>query len=145
MREKIIALFRRFKSVISFGIVGIINTGTDYLVFSLAHGLLGLTPGQGQVAGYLAGMVSSFVLNRKFTFDSSSQEPARQIISFVAVNAVTLWVSTVMISRLSNLGLNPYIAKIIITGLVMLMNYFGYKLIVFRKSSTQNEEDINDR
>ena len=125
-------LIIKFKRVITFGLVGCVNTLVDFLVFTLCYNYLAVTLEQSQTAGYLSGIVCSFVLNRRFTFKDWTREKWLQIVAFIAVNAASYYVSVLLISRLTALLGNAYIAKIAVTGVVMLMNYFGYKTLVFK-------------
>jgi putative flippase GtrA len=54
------------------------------------------------------------------------------MLLFILVNLTTLGFSVICIGMLTGAGVNFYIAKVLITGLVMVCNYFGYKLLVFR-------------
>lgn len=127
-------LAERYRRVIVFGLVGVMNTAVDFAVYSL---LLACTPlglGLSQAAGYCAGLVNSFVMNRHITFRQGSTTSLKaQVPRFLLVNGVTLALSILCLSLLVNrLGINQYLAKAPVTVLVMAANYLGYKLIVFR-------------
>lgn len=135
-------LFLKCKRFILFALVGGINTAVDYGVFTLVS-LLHAPSWLGQAAGYTAGTICSFLLNRKITFRDGEGKLLRQALVFVLVNLVSLGVSSALIALLTNtLGINRYIAKIFVTVLTMLMNYFGYKLLVFKiKEKREDEQD----
>jgi putative flippase GtrA len=63
----------KFSRVLKFGAVGAVNTLVDFLVFTLCSELGLLAPARAQTAGYLAGIVCSFVLNRTFTFSDAAR------------------------------------------------------------------------
>jgi putative flippase GtrA len=74
------ALWRKYAQFIKFNIVGVLNTGVDFAVFTL---LLGVNvPYQAaQCVSYAAGTLNSFLLNKFWTFKdlpevSASQDPA---------------------------------------------------------------------
>lgn len=131
MKDLILRLLRRFKRFILFGFVGCINTLVDFLVFTLAHAVLIMSPAWSQAVGYASGICCSFILNRRLTFRDGNGSPWAQFIRFLAVNGVSLLVSTQLIRWLTALGMNAYIAKVAVTAVVMVINYFGYKLLVF--------------
>lgn len=133
MTELIRALIKKYKRFIIFALIGVINTGVDFLVFKAAGALTSLAVEYCQAVGYTAGIICSFILNQSFTFrDSEKGNTAFKVARFLIVNAVTLGVSMYGIKLLVGSGINENIAKVIIIGLTMILNYIGYKLFVFR-------------
>ncbi len=137
MRE----LFVKLKRFISFGIVGCINTLVDFLVFTLCYSAIGLEESWSQVVGYGTGVICSFLLNRRFTFRDGTRRLWGQVLLFIAVNLVSMVLSAWLIEVLTDTALpalwgawryNAYAAKIFVTLLVMVINFFGYKHLVFR-------------
>ena len=131
--EKIKELLIRFKRLITFCFVGVINTLADFLVYTLLGSLTQLPLYVCQACGYVVGIIVSFVLNSSVTFKKGSTTSlGTQIVRFVLVNGVSLLVSMLLIYLLVDLGgVNKYIGKIIVTPIVMAINYFGYKILVF--------------
>ncbi len=127
------SLIIKYKRVILFLIIGGINTAVDFLVFTAADQFTSLAVEYSQACGYVAGLVSSYVLNQAVTFrDAKKGDYFLKILRFITVNAVSLGVSMYGIKLLTLLGLNKYAAKVIITVVTMAINYIGYKLFVFR-------------
>jgi putative flippase GtrA len=125
-------LLIKYRRVILFALIGCVNTATDFLAATLAHEWLALPAGVCQTIGYCFGLCCSFILNRRFTFRDGERRLWGQMILFILVNLTTLGISVVCIGLLTGAGVNFYIAKVLITGLVMVCNYFGYKLLGFR-------------
>jgi putative flippase GtrA len=86
--------------------------------------------------GYCFGVICSFILNRRFTFRDGERRLWGQMFLFAAFNLGMLGLSSWIVGRLVSGGLNIYLAKIPVTVFVMVCNYFGYKLIVFRVKRT---------
>ena len=132
MRE----LIAKYIRVIKFGAVGCVNTAVDFLVFTLASELLLMAPAAAQAVGYGSGIICSFVLNHCFTFSDAKKENAAgqalRFLRFVVVNGVSLAVSTVLIDLFTGWGIWKYLAKLVVPGIAMVLNYFGYKILVFR-------------
>ena len=132
MRE----LIAKYIRVIKFGAVGCENTADDILVYTLASELLHMAPAAAQAVGYGSGIKCSFVLNHCFTFSDAKKENAAgqalRFLRFVVVNGVSLAVSTVLIDLFTGWGIWKYLAKLVVTGITMVLNYFGYKILVFR-------------
>lgn len=137
IKEKIYKLdIHRYKSLIRYVVVGVINTGVDFLTFSLLQGFFGVHFAISQVAGYGAGILNSFLMNKFWTFENKqvNKKTSAQAVKFVIVNLVTLGISIYGIKFLSEgAGLNIYIAKGLVTFLTLVINYMGYKLWVFRE------------
>ena len=125
-------LFSRYKRVILFGLVGCVNTLVDFAFFTLFLELLRQPLQLCQTVGYCSGVICSFLLNRNITFRDGERGLWMQLALFLLVNLVTLAISVGSLSLLVGLGLWEYIAKLLVTGIVMVCNYFGYKIIAFR-------------
>lgn len=130
--------FEKYKSLVRYVIVGGINTGVDFLTFLLLHTLFAVNLGVSQAAGYCAGILNSFLLNKFWTFENktSPRKTTSQAVKFVAVNVATLGISVYGLQVLAgNWGLHILAAKGMITLLTMVLNYLGYKLWVFRDAN----------
>jgi len=131
-KQRIIQVIKRYQRPLIYIIVGGINTGVDFVAFQLFYFLtpLGATLSQG--ISYTLGVTCSFILNRKLTFrDHVKAAITRQAGKFLLVNLVSLFVSMLGIHLLTGAGLPAFFAKIAITGVTAIMNYFGYKWFVF--------------
>ncbi len=133
MIKNVGSLIIKYKRVILFLIIGGINTAVDFLIFTAAEQFTPLAIEYSQACGYVAGLISSYILNQSITFrDAEKSNTLPKIARFIIVNAVSLGVSMYGIKMLTMLGLNKYVAKVIITFVTMAINYIGYKLFVFR-------------
>ena len=134
-------LLIHYKKIIIYYIIGIINTLVDFAVYS---GVFFLThmPVPSQATGYVSGILCSFCLNRGITFRAEKGgSPLLQFVRFILVNLVSLGISLGSIHLLTDcLGINGYLAKIPISFVTSLINYFGYKFLVFKRE----EEDPCD-
>ena len=131
-KQGLINLLQRYKRPLLFLIVGGINTGVDFVSFQLLHIFTPLPEAACQAISYTLGVLCSFLLNRSLTFrDHVQAQIARQAGRFALVNIVTLLTSVLGIHLLVLAGLPVFFAKIAITAVTMVMNYFGYKWFVF--------------
>ncbi|SMC71584.1 GtrA family protein [Papillibacter cinnamivorans] len=126
-------LVSRYRRVVVFGLIGVMNTAVDFAVYSLLIAFSPLGLALSQAAGYSAGLINSFIMNRCFTFRNGATTSLKaQVPRFLIVNGITLAISILCLSFLVNrLGMNQYLAKVPVTVLVMIVNYLGYKLFVF--------------
>ena len=60
------------RQMISFGLVGVVNTAIGFGVIALAQVMFGLHPVVSNMLGYIAGLTNSYFMNRAFTFKGSA-------------------------------------------------------------------------
>lgn len=126
---------RKYKLVLKFGVVGVLNTLVDLVVFTLLN-ILGVHYSISQVAGYSCGTLNSFVLNKFWTFkaNSNKKKNSQEVIQFITVNIFSLMITILGLKLLiNNFNINVYIAKICVIILAQAVNFFSYKLWVFKK------------
>lgn len=128
--------YEKYKSLPRFAIVGCINTGVDFAVFFLLN-YLGVNYLICQVAGYSLGLINSFVMNKLWSFESkmSGISTLNQFIKFAGINLLSLGASLIGLKLLNGYqSINVYYSKVLVTiFLTQFINYFGYKLWVFKK------------
>lgn len=75
----------------SYGIVGAINTGLGFAVIA-ALTSAGFDPLLCNVAGYAAGLTTSYLLNRRFTFDARRKPGGKRafVVSFAVAYLANL-------------------------------------------------------
>ena len=125
---------RRF---IRFVTVGVINTLVDFAFFTLCVGVFKIDYTIGQVVGYSAGVLNSFVFNKFWTFENNevNSKTTQQFIQFVVVNLISLGLTVLALRVIvGDWNINKYIAKLMVTVFAQLINYFGYRLWVFKKN-----------
>lgn len=138
------------KSFLQFGkffIVGILNTGLDFLVLNFLMWMTQAYKGTPIIIfstiSFCAAVTNSYFLNKYWTFGDKSKEQApQQFIKFLSVAIVGLVLNNSIIYFITTLvnpifGLTPVLwanfAKAMATGVVLIWNFAGYKLFVFKK------------
>ena len=122
-----------FHCMMKFGITGVINTLVDIGVYTLLSVVLGLNVFFGQSCGYAAGMINSYLVNRKWTFKSSNRFFSLQLVRFVITNLVVLAVSLLLLKIfIDYLGLGKLIAKLITTCITLALSFLINRFWVFR-------------
>lgn len=136
------------KQLVKFAVVGLINTGVDYIVLFALTKATGIYEGNGLIPlnaiSFSAAVVNSYFLNKKWSFnDQSNSEGARKFSLFLVVSVIGAAINTgivVLVSTKINplLGLSQEqwlaVSKILATGVTLIWNFVGYKLLVFKKS-----------
>lgn len=133
-------LYKKYKSIIKFGIVGCINTGVDFITFTLLLSVFGIDKLACQVGGYSMGVINSFVFNKLWTFNDKKEKTntAAQFVKFVVTNIISLVISLVGLNILSNkLYINVYVSKVIVTLFLQVFNYVVYKAFIFKGKNSR--------
>lgn len=140
MTDFIKRLFLRFRRLISFGMVGVVNTIVDYTVFAVLYDLAGVGAGVGQAAGFMAGSVCGYLLNSNITFREGRGRTRAQFAQYAGVDLALLCASSAAMEQLDGLGLNAYVVKLAMTAAIMLLHYVIYKYLVFRIKKEDSEK-----
>lgn len=117
--------------LIKFALVGVVNTLIDFAVYALLT-TIGVNYILAQWISYSAGILNSYVMNRKWTFEKKEKSSKREVISFVIVNLITLSLTSFLLTVLYNKwGIPLLISKLLITTVSVGINFIGTKLFVF--------------
>jgi putative flippase GtrA len=88
-------------------------------------------------AGFLAGLVFNYIFSLLFVFhsakDSSKGRSAAAFLIFTLIGAVGLGLTELgMYLGVDVLYVNYMLVKIVVTGIVLLWNYLGRKILIFK-------------
>lgn len=139
MMNKIIELYKKYKEMINYVIVGGLTTVASMAIFygSTWTFLDGHDPFQLQVANVLSwvgAVLFSYIANRLFVFESKNPKIFKELIAFVSSRLVTLLLDMGTMFLLSSvLHINYNFAKIVAMVLVTVGNYVISKVFVFKK------------
>lgn len=120
---------------IRYALVGVLNTFTDVLIFSIALWWLGWNPYLANTTGFVVSVVQSYLINRRWTFGNTSAAPPSitQFLYFVSVSGLGLLVSNVTIYLVSPFS-GFLIAKLMAVIVVFLITYNINRLLIFSPS-----------
>lgn len=127
--------YDQIKHISKFSVIGVVNTLIDFLVFTICNGVLGVNYILSQVIGYSFGVANSFFFNKKWTFNDqiSKKKTLHELTQFVVVNLISLIATMIFMKLLvTNLNLNVYVSKILVTLIAQVINFGAYKLWVFK-------------
>ncbi len=141
MKDKIIGLIKKFRRLIVFGFVGVLNTLVDYLIFALVYELVGLPIAVSQFLGYMSGSVFGYFVNSNVTFKEGKGRTKAQWVQYLGADLVLTALSGAFMEWVETQGLPIYLFKLVTTVAVALIHYIIYKYFVFR---IRKEEDTPD-
>jgi putative flippase GtrA len=124
-----------------FGLVGVANTATDFVLFAFLVQAVGMHVAAANVLSYSAGVLQSFTLNSAWTFRGlrSRGTMPRRFAAFCLVNVVSLAVTTALVWLLS-LIMPALLAKAASVGAGFLMNFQLSRRLVFGERRTATGE-----
>ena len=149
MRNKAESMHRGLAGVLKyekvrFMLVGAVNTAVDFAVLLILSIVLGIPATLSNIVSTSCALAVSYVLNKKAVFGDADPNNRRQIILFVGVTLVGLWVIQGAIIIWLNswfealapqlsLPFALMISKAIATIASLIWNYMWYSRVVFRK------------
>lgn len=141
-------LLKKYKSIILYIIFGGMTTVVDWSISFLLYYLWGdaieATPlllHGANVIAWVAAVAFAYVTNRIWVFESKRHgflPILGEIIAFAGGRVLTLLLQEAIMGVFCTwLGFNEYIFKVIAAVLVVVLNYFISKLLVFRKTKRE--------
>lgn len=132
--------------IIKYGIVGISNSLLTLIVIFICNDILHLKLMLADVLGYIAGLINSFVWNKKWVFKSQNKKVKQEIILFLTgfglcfgLQFLTVWaiinfthVKNISLFGLAAPNLGEYIAVCIGMIVYTISNYLYNRFITFR-------------
>ena len=120
-----------FNQFLRFAAVGAVATVGHYAVLIGLKELAGLGPLIATTCGFFVGSVMSYSMNRVFTF---AARPAfgSGLVKFLIVTGVGALLNVAIVAFFIGQGLYYLIAQVIATCIVLLWNFAGARLLVFR-------------
>lgn len=114
---------------ITYGFVGILNTGVDFVAFILLTHFLSVYFLLAQTLSYGAGTLNSYLWNSKITFSESEKSKTR-FLKFVILNVSVLLITLGVMHTLQFLPL--YVNKLVSTVVGLAFNFVLSKIWVFK-------------
>ena len=144
--EKLEKKFPELFKLVKFGIVGVINTLVDWIVFAL----LSLIPLMAQTywltkgISYTCGLFNSFFMNRRFTFNSNVKLISARGLRFVLANLAVYGVSLGIIYFVSaRFGIEGVWGNVIATPVSVVLNFVLSRLFVFNDGKESADAEKN--
>ncbi|WP_263559788.1 GtrA family protein [Paenibacillus polymyxa] len=130
--------------MIRFGIVGLVNTGVDYIIFMLLA-WTGVPVVVAQIISYSCGTANSYILNSKWTFSKQQANNTNkgQLLRFIVINLIVLGITSLLLQVLHTKTELPLaLGKLIATATGMIINYIGSRYWVFGSPSRKESESL---
>lgn len=130
-------LYFKFRNLILYGIIGCCSSGLDFLLYTLFVQVFGWHYILSNCISVLAGITTSFTLNRNFNFKVKDKTRKRFAI-FLTVGLCGMMLSNLILYVcISMMSLNKIISKLLSIVLVVFFQFLLNKYITFKP--TKNE------
>ena len=139
MVEKLISLYKRYKEIVNYLIVGglttVVSLGVYYgCVLTILDPEVAVQLQAANIISWIAAVTFAYFTNRKFVFESKNENKLKEAAAFYGSRVTTLLVDMgCMFLMVTLFGWNDKIAKLIVQVIVTVANYVLSKFIVFRK------------
>ena len=135
--DRIKALFNKHRDVLLYLIFGVLTTAVNYVVYLPCYNWLGLSAAVSNVIAWVAAVAFAYLTNKPFVFGShdwSAETVLPELVKFVGCRVGSGVLETVIILvTVDWLAFDGNVMKLITSVLVVILNYIGSKLLVFRK------------
>ena len=138
MIRKLLELYHRYEDVVSYLFFGVLTTIVNYLVYLPCYYWLGLGGTVSNVIAWVLAVAFAFLTNKPFVFKShdwSAPVVLPELGKFLGCRVGSGVLETAIIFvTVDLLNWNAAWMKLATNVMVVILNYFGSKLLVFRKN-----------
>ena len=131
------SLWEKYRSILIYIIFGVLTTAVNYLVYIPCLNLLGMSASVSNVIAWCVAVLFAFLTNKPFVFESkdwSAKTVVPEFTKFVGTRVASGLMETVILMvAVDMLGWNGVIWKLVTNVIVVILNYIGSKLLVFRR------------
>ncbi len=137
MMDKLKALFHRYYDILVYLVFGVLTTAVNYIVYLPCYNLLHLSATVSNVIAWAAAVAFAYATNKPFVFHShdwSAKTVIPELTKFVGTRLGSGGLETlILLVFVDLLKGNGNLWKLLTSVLVVVLNYIGSKLLVFRK------------
>ena len=130
-------LIREYSEVLTYLLFGVLATAVNYLVYLPCYNLLHLSAGVSNIIAWVIAVAFAFVTNKPFVFKShdwSAKTVLPELAKFVSCRIASGVLETAILFVTVDIWLwDGNWIKVVTSILVVILNYVGSKLLVFRK------------
>ena len=139
MLEKMRNLMIKYWDIFIYLIFGVLTTVVNYLVYLPCYNWLHLSASVSNMIAWCVAVVFAYVTNKPFVFKShdwSWKTVGPELAKFIGCRIGSGFVETaIILVAVDLLHFDGNIWKLITSVLVVILNYVGSKLLVFRKKA----------
>ncbi len=130
-------LIEKYWDIISYLFFGVLTTAINYVVYLPCYNLLGLSAAVSNAIAWVVAVAFAYLTNKPFVFKShdwSMKTVVPELTKFVACRVGSGVLETgLLLVCVDLLGWDGNVMKLVTSVLVVILNYIGSKLLVFKK------------
>lgn len=130
-------IYRKYKEQINYIFFGVLTTLVNFVSYFLSYKKFGISNVPSNIIAWILSVVFAFIVNKLWVFESKSwrkEIAIKEFISFVSVRLFTgIFDTTIMYLGVDILKFNEVLVKITSNIIVLITNYIGSKVLIFRK------------
>ena len=135
--EKLKTLLARYRDIIVYLVFGVLTTVVNYIIYLPCYNVLGLSGSISNAIAWVGAVAFAYLTNKPFVFrshDWSARTVIPELTKFVGCRVGSGVLETAIIFlTVDLLGWNGNVIKLLTSVLVVVLNYIGSKLLVFKK------------
>ena len=135
--EKLKALAAKYRDIIVYLVFGVLTTVVNYIIYLPCYNGLGLSGSISNAIAWVGAVAFAYLTNKPFVFQSydwSAKTVLPELTKFVGCRVGSGVLETAIIFLTVDwLGWNGNVMKLLTSVLVVVLNYIGSKLLVFKK------------
>lgn len=126
-------LLLKYKEIIMYLIFGVLTTVVNIAVYYIMANSLQIHYLISNIVAWFLSVLFAYVTNRKYVFESKSNEIIKEMVSFFGARLATGAMDMVLMWLFVGLHILPaFVAKVITNVIVIVANYILSKLVVFK-------------
>lgn len=149
-----VSFYQKYKEYINYSIFGCSTALLSWLIYGICESRLGLSLRVAGLVSWIVAVIIAFVTNKLYVFESKSWQPElvfKELVTFVGGRVLTGALEIEAVPRLVDWGFNMTLfgvkglpAKIVVTGIIVVLNYATSKFISFTPGSERKKPSCNE-
>lgn len=137
MINRLMELIKKHWDIVVYLFFGVLTTVVNYLVYLPCYNLLGLSAAVSNVISWVFAVAFAYLTNKPWVFKSndwSAKTVVPELAKFVSCRIGSGALETaILFVTVDLLAWNGNVMKLLVSVLVVILNYVASKLLVFRK------------
>ena len=137
MIQKLRSIIVKYWDILTYLVFGVLTTVVNYAVYLPVYNFCGISAAVSNMIAWVVAVAFAFLTNKPFVFHShdwSAQTVLPELTKFVSCRIASGALETVILFlSVDCMNWNGNIWKLVTQVLVVIVNYVGSKLLVFRK------------
>lgn len=144
IKDTIKKIIKKFltKEIILYGIFGVLTTVVNLLVFWILESVLNWNENISNIIAIITCIIFAYITNSAWVFESqaiNSKEKFDEFIRFVSGRCLTMIIEFIGCFLLFKTPIPTMVSKLLITIIVIILNFFISKFFAFKKQEQEGE------